>query len=140
MAQPQVKKTAWRSTPLKLVSLMLGYTFWYIFSHAHNTTLWIQVPLCFYNLPDHTSIQAPEQVSIKVQGKRSLLRAMDFDQLAIHVNASKLKQGKNVLAFNQESLFLPESINLLHYSPSNPIVELIPEDFLSEGITQKYHL
>ncbi|EKD48558.1 MAG: hypothetical protein ACD_64C00257G0001 [uncultured bacterium] len=114
-----------RNVPLKVISLLLGYTFWYIFGNSHTTTAWITIPLCFYNVPSLTTVRAPEMVSVKIAGKRSSLRMLDTKELAIHVNAAHLQQGKNLLTITPETIFLPESIKLVHYSPSNPIVELI---------------
>lgn len=124
--ESRIKKTS-RTIPLKLISLLLGYTFWYIFSHSHIATAWITIPLCFYNVPTHNSIRAPETVSVKIAGKRADLRSLDTHELAIHVNADKLREGKNVLTITPETIFLPESIKLVHYSPSNPTVELVTQ-------------
>lgn len=114
-----------RNIPLKVISLLLGFTFWYIFSHSHTTTAWITIPLCFYNIPKHASIKAPESVSVKVAGTRAYLRSLDITELAIHVDSEKLHTGKNVLSITPERIFLPESIKLVDYCPSNPTVELI---------------
>ncbi len=122
--ESRTKKTS-RNVPLKLISLLLGYTFWYIFGNSHTTTAWITIPLSFYNIPTQNSIRAPETLSVKIAGKRTDLRSLDTNELAIHVNASHLREGKNALTITPETIFLPESIKLVHYSPSNPTVELI---------------
>lgn len=122
----RTKKNVWRNAPLKLISLLLGYTFWYIFGNSHTSTAWITIPLCFYNVPEAQTIRAPETISVKVAGKRSDLRSLDPEQLAIHINAEKLKLGRNLISITDEALFLPESIKLVHYNPSNPTVEIIP--------------
>ncbi len=129
---PPAKKTTWHNASLKIISLILGYTFWYIFGHSHTSTAWITVPLCFYNVPAKNSIHGPETVSVKIAGKRSELRSLDIDELAIHINAQQLHEGKNSLNFTAQSLFLPESIKLVHYVPSNPTVELIARQDLQE--------
>lgn len=121
------KKTIWSNTPLKIISLLLGYTFWYIFGSSHISSAWITVPVCFYNIPQQISLNGPESIALKIAGKRSELRALDLDNLAIHINAECLTIGKNSLTLTEQSLFLPESIKLVHYSPSNPIVELVPK-------------
>ena len=118
-------RRASRNIPLKVISLLLGFTFWYIFGNSHTTTAWITIPLCFYNIPKQTTIKAPESLSVKVTGKRSHLRTLDTNELAIHVNTEKLHTGKNLLSIAPETIFLPESIKLVDYCPSNPTVELI---------------
>ncbi len=118
-------KTNKLNVPLKFIALLLGYTFWYIFGSSHTTTAQLTVPLCFYNIPELHRIHAPELISIQIAGKRSAIRALDTDALAVHINAETVHEGKNLLAITQESLLLPESIKLVHYSPSNPTVELL---------------
>lgn len=117
------KKTVWRSTSLKIISLLLGYTFWYIFGHSHTSTAWIMVPLYFYNIPKQTTINGPERVWLQIKGKRADLRLLDIEHLAIHINAEALSKGKHSLTFDEQSIFLPESIKLVHYY--NPMVELL---------------
>ena len=111
--------------PLRIISLFLGYTFWYICGNFHTTTAWITIPLCFYNVPIENSIKAPEFLSVKITGKRTELRSLDVKELAVHINAELLREGKNFLSITPETFFLPESIKLVHYSPSNPTVEVI---------------
>lgn len=118
------KKIIWSNIPLKLISLSLGYTFWYIFGHSHTITTWITVPLSFYNVPQHGSLQAPEYISVKISGKRSDITALDINNVSIHINAQKLREGNNLIPITSESLFLPQTIKLVHYSPSNPVVAL----------------
>lgn len=127
------KKTMWRNTSLKLTALVFGYTFWYIFGQSHTSSAWITVPLYFYNVPKQLAIKDPETVTLKIIGKRSDLRLLDTTQLAIHINAEELTPGKNLLTLNEQSIFLPEPIKLVHYLPSNPTVELVPATESSDG-------
>lgn len=119
------KKTMWRNTSLKFTAFLLGYTFWYVFGQSHTSTAWITLPLCFYNVPKQTMIKGPETMALKIIGKRSDLRLLDIDTLAIHINAEELTHGKNLVTITEKSIFLPESIKLVDYSLSNPTIELI---------------
>jgi hypothetical protein len=123
-----VKKQIWRNTSLKVISLLLGYTFWYIFGNSHSTTVWITVPLCFYNIPIATTIKGPDTISVKLCGKRSELCALESDQLAVHIDAQQFVQGKNRISLSEQSIFLPASIKLVHYNPSHPTIEVVPAD------------
>src|SRR3990172_9535257 len=105
----RTKKNVWRNAPLKVISLILGYTFWYIFGNSHTCTAWITVPLCFYNVPTAQTVRAPETISVKIAGKRADLRALDPEQLAIHINAQELQQGRNLITITNDALFLPNS-------------------------------
>lgn len=127
------RKTVWRNTSLKLISLIFGFTFWYIFGNLHSSTAWITVPLCFYNIPQNCQLKGPDSISLKITGKRSDLRALDIEQLAIHINANRLKHGKNLLYINQDTIFLPDAIKLVHYCPLNPVIELANKEEHLDG-------
>jgi hypothetical protein len=79
--------------------------------------MWLTVPVCFDDAPENLLIESPEVVKIQVSGKRADLRNLNLNNLAFHIDAQKLSVGNNRLAITAEKLFLPESINLLNYSP-----------------------
>lgn len=122
----KINEASTNSTLIKIIALIVGYSLWHVLGNSHTTTIQCSVPLCFYNIPTGKTINAPEQISIQIIGKRSDIRSLDTEQLALHIDAELLHDGKNLLAITQNALFLPESMKLIHYSPSNPIVELIP--------------
>lgn len=130
------KKTMWRNTSLKISALLFGYTFWYFFGQSHTSTVWITVPLHFYNVPKQLVIKDTETIAVKVMGQRSKLHELvrDINQLAIiNIDAEQLTPGKNFLTLNEQSIFLPEPIKLVNYTPSNPTVELVPATELLDG-------
>lgn len=118
-----LKKTMSHNTLLKVLSLVFGYAAWYVIGNSHTSTTWITVPLCFYNIPHQCTLSSPETIRLHLVGKRAELRALDIDQLAIHINAHELRPGKNLVTITEQSLFLPESIKVVHCLPSNPIIE-----------------
>ena len=127
MTDPTIRKNQ-HSTLLKVVALVIGYSFWHIFGGSHTAAVTVSVPLCFYNIPTETQLNAPESISVKLTGKRTDLRALDHTHLALHINATNLKKGKNLLHLSKEELLLPQTIQLVQYAPSNPTVELLPQD------------
>lgn len=127
MNNPPLKKNR-HSNLLKIIALIIGYTFWYIFGGSHAAVVSLSVPLCFYHVPADTHINAPESISVKLAGKRTDIRAVEHEHLAVHIDASKLQKGKNLLKITKQELLLPNSIKLVQYSPSNPMVELLTHD------------
>lgn len=107
------------NAPLAIISLLLGYSFWYIASYNHIAHVQLTVPLCFSELPQTYSIQAPEKVAITLKGKRSDLYILDRETLAAHVNINKLLPGKHGIILTEQHLFLPKNIALTHYKPAN---------------------
>lgn len=111
-----------KNAPLKVCSLALGYTFWYVFGNLFTINITTDVPLCFFNTSPHLSIQAPDTVQIILSGKRTQLQTLDTNHLAIHINAQDLPIGTQPLRITQATLFLPDSIKLVHYEPTPVIV------------------
>ena len=120
----KIKQLILSNAPLKVVSLFMGYTFWYIFGHAQTITTELTVPLCFYGATDKMTISAPDTVHIALNGKRAIMHTLDLNNLAIHVDARALVNGTQPIEISQQSLFLPESIKLVHYTPAQICVTL----------------
>jgi len=131
-----LKKILYSNAPLKAIALMLGYSFWYILSHGHTATVWLDVPLSFYATPSHLSLHAPDTIAVNLAGKRTDLYNLDKNQLAVHIDAHKLSPGHNNLSITAETLFLPETIKLVHYKPSNILIKVqekteVPEEIIN---------
>ncbi|MDR3550695.1 MAG: hypothetical protein P4L31_04735 [Candidatus Babeliales bacterium] len=108
---------------LKTISLLLGYAVWSILTTSHIATRWVDIPLAFYG--DTTNnIEAPEMITVALQAKRTDLRAIDTKTLAAHINATQLHVGPNLISLDNKTLFLPDSIKLVHYSPINLVINL----------------
>lgn len=118
-----LKKTLLNNAVLKAVSLIFGYTLWFVLSNAYTTSVWLEVPVCFYDTPEHVIVDAPETVKINLVGKRTDLRNLDMQHLAVHINGTRLKTGHQQLTVNHETLLLPHTINILHTKPSNFIIK-----------------
>jgi hypothetical protein len=58
-------------------------------------------------------------------GQRSHLSKLDLSSVAIHIDAHKLQEGKNITIIAEKDLLLPSYINMLDCNPR--IVELIVE-------------
>lgn len=104
--------------PLKLVSVLFSYALWCIMSSSQIVHHSYQATLTFYNAPASTTITAPETVTVVLQGKRSILRHVNPDRLTAHIDAQTLKKGTHHLQLDNATIFLPESIKLVHYSPT----------------------
>ncbi len=107
---------------LKAVSLIMGYTFWFIWSQSQTISYDLDVPLCVYNVPESAQFQAPEKVKVKLAGKLQDFYNLDLDNLAIHVDGSTLHTGSNQCVVKNEQLFVPDAIKMVHYAPSNILI------------------
>ncbi len=119
MVHKNTKNKLLRNIPLKIISFICGYMFWYLLSGAHTVTIWKKVPLCFYAVPSNWTINSPETVEIQLSGKRAQLYTLSHDNLAIHINAQNLQVGKQPITITNNKLFLPDTIKLVNCIPSN---------------------
>ena len=107
---------------LKVVSLIIGYGIWHVLSAHHMHTLAVEVPVCFYNEVAAHEVDAPATVRVELQGARKILRALNTQSLALHVDAATLRHGPNQLRVDHTTLFVPNSITVVHYSPANSTI------------------
>lgn len=117
-----LKNNLKNNATLKIVSLIIGYGLWNILSASHMHTESLEVPVCFYHESDAQVIEAPATITLELQGKKNILRSINKKNFAIHIDAAQLHHGPNPLIIDRSTLFLPETINVVHYSPTNTII------------------
>lgn len=101
---------------LKIMSLLFGITCWMLIARHQITCSWVQVPVCFYNIPEKMSIQAEqESFLLKLKGKACDLEACS--SLAFHIDASAFKAGQHRVSPSAQELFLPDSVKIVHHQP-----------------------
>lgn len=119
-----IKHAIFSNIFLKSSALVIGYILWSILSEVYNTSVWLEVPLCFYNNITEAKITAPDSIKIQIKGKKNLLNYIDKDNLIAHIDTQGLKPGLNKVAITNENLFLSENILIANYVPNNLIVKL----------------
>jgi YbbR domain-containing protein len=119
-----LKKLLLANLPLKLISLTLGYAFWCMLSQTHVATREFSVPLTFYNVPEQLIVQAPESVRVTLVGKRIDFWNLDRKALAAHIDLTGKQTGDHPITICAADLFLPDTIKVVHYAPSNISVQL----------------
>lgn len=107
---------------LKIISLAFGVLFWALFGTGNKTSITLDVPVCFYGSEHTNGIDAPEAVRVTLVGSRSDLCNLDINNLALHINTKHLKQGDNLVTPDAKKLFLPKTIKLVEWIPTNPII------------------
>lgn len=114
-----LKKLFLTNAPLIIISLFLGYSFWYIATYDQTVVLQFNVPLCFAGTVDNYILEAPEKIDVTLKGKRADIYALEKESLAVHINTSKLLPGKHGIIVTDQHLFLPKSVALVQYKPTN---------------------
>jgi hypothetical protein len=114
-----IRKLFFTKVHIKIISLVFGYLFWYILSQSHTTKIWLEVPICFYDLPQNMQIDSREKIKIELSAKRCDLYTIDMENLAFHINTQKLTPGKHIVKLSEEQLLLPEAIKMVGSWPSS---------------------
>lgn len=117
-----LKNIVLANLPIKVISLILGYTFWAILGSRLYTDHWITIPLSFYNKKKGMVIKAPETVTVALSGTRTDLINLDNAKIAAHIDAVQLKRGTQLIELRADQLLLPNSIHMIHSKPSNIVV------------------
>jgi hypothetical protein len=113
---------------LKVSSLIIGYALWFPLSESCTIQVTHRVPVCMYNVPSTLTLQAPETVQITLCGKRKDIKALALKDLAVHINGTQLRAGPNPVDVSPTTLFLPDQVKLVSYTPAPSIIQVtVPE-------------
>lgn len=117
-------KTLINNFNLKIISFMAGICFWYFLSNLRTIEIEYSVPLTLYGTKvDMYNLDTDENITVRLRGYKNDLYGIDFNNLAFHINADTLQNGENHIILTEQDLFLPHTIKLVHYSPSNIVVK-----------------
>ena len=110
---------------LKIVSFIFGYFFWLILVQTQKINITMKAPLCFYNLKENLEIETNENINITIYGTRNDLYLLNnYDNCAIHINASNFEVGVNKINLKNEDIFLHHKIKLLDFNPSTVTIQI----------------
>lgn len=113
---------------LKASSLILGFLLWSSVSELFTRSLWVAVPLSFYNNKEGRKISSPETINVELSGKRSHIKHIDKNTLALHIDAQSLHLGDNHLTITREQLLMPPSIAVATVIPQKVVVRVTRGD------------
>ena len=103
---------------LKSSALLVSFFLWSQLTRLHSHSITVTVPVCFYGEQDASSAyQAPETITITLNGKKKDIALLDSALLAVHIDTATLHPGTNGIILTSKNLFLPETIAVVHYNP-----------------------
>jgi YbbR domain-containing protein len=112
---------------IKISSIALGFSLWYTYKQSHYDSMSLDVPIYFYNETPGTIIKSPETIQVTLAGTRKNLNMLDKEQLAIHLDASRYSKPMSYTIIDNQNLFLPATIKLIHYCPAPIPVEVLSQ-------------
>lgn len=108
----------------RVMACLIGFICWSILNESHKHSTKLMVPVSFYHVPEGYTIEAPEQIQITVMATLNQLRNLDTENLALHIDGSRLCEGMNAIDITAQQLLLPPEINLVKYKPVHIIMDL----------------
>ena len=104
------------NAPLKITSLIVAFAFWNVLTQKIDVQRTIDVPICLYNSND-VQFDTPNSVRLTLRGNQSIMRNLDQETIALHINAHKLSSDINWIAVTDADLFVPEGVSMIHCNP-----------------------
>ena len=117
---------------LKVIAIIIGYGIWSLLAGIYTQSVWVDVPVRFYNVSDQAPISAqPETMKINFIGKRADLKYCK--DIALNLDAAQFNPGQHCIAPTQAQLFLPKGIKLVHSIPSSLIINASGQPGITES-------
>ncbi len=124
MKNLSIKNLLWSNLTIKSCSFIVGFGLWSFLSQSQRCSISCLAPICIIH-KNTQNISCPPYAEVTLAGQRSHLSKLDLSSVAIHIDAHKLQEGKNITIIAEKDLLLPSYINMLDCNPR--IVELIVE-------------
>jgi len=112
---------------IKILSISLGFSLWYMYNQGRYDSINLDIPVYFYNEVTHKTVRAPEIIHVTLSGTRKNLNLLEKEQLAIHLDASRYSKPMTYVTIDNQNLFLPTTIKLVHYNPAPIPVEVLSQ-------------
>ncbi|HEY5998065.1 MAG TPA: CdaR family protein [bacterium] len=121
--KPALRRFAGR-LPLMAASLVLATAFWFYVNAREQVEVGHLVPLVFERFPARLVLDgAPlEAVYVRLRGGRSVMDALDPQQLRVRVDLASARAGNNVVPLAAPLVVVPRGVTVVGISP--PAVNL----------------
>ena len=106
---------------LKLLSLFIGVSLWYVVTAEDRLDLTVAIPLELRNLPAHLVIgnRYKKDIEVAISGPRRLIQEMRQQNISRPVDLSKAEPGSLVVQNDEGSIPLPNGIIVQRVQPAN---------------------
>ena len=111
---------------IKILSLIIGYSLWSYLGQIYQVDKWVSVPICYYNVPEDSIVTADQKCIVHLTGKREDIGYCS--DIGLHIDASKLCLGEHLIIPDEEMLFLPKNIKMVHYKPQKISITISKKD------------
>lgn len=116
----RLKKVA-ESGLIVLVSLFASVVLWLSFAHQvdHVQRVVDQVPIQSGQVPENWIVESvePQTVRVNISGSKRAFDAFNWNDLAAHLDLSKVQEGAQTLVIGEEVFDLPREMSIIKIEP-----------------------
>jgi YbbR domain-containing protein len=105
---------------LKLISLVLGFSLWYIVAGGQGAEIVLPIPLEYRNVPEGMEVieESVQQVDIRLRGSSEILRRLTPQEIQAGVDLSGALPGEQSFYLSPENIVVPFGVRVLRVTPA----------------------
>lgn len=106
---------------LKVVSLVLAFSLWYIVAGERGTEIVVSIPLEFRNLPEGLEIieESANQVDVRLRGSSEFLRTLSPQAIQVAMDLSDVNSGQNAVYLTPSQVDTPYGVRVMRVTPAS---------------------
>ena len=116
---------------LKVVSLVLAFSLWYIVAGERGTEIVLSIPLEFHNLPEGLEVieESAQQVDVRLRGSSEFLRALSPREIQAAIDLSEANPGQKTVYLSPSQVDTPYGVGVMRVTPAsvNLVIEILAE-------------
>jgi YbbR domain-containing protein len=112
--------------PAKLLSLFFAIVLWTVVIGERKAQMQLNVPLALVNIPEQTVVvsDVPGNISVTVQGPRTLLRSLPGRDIRKNVDLKDMGKGWTTVRILPDSIPMPRGVEVIRVTPSSLDIKL----------------
>jgi YbbR domain-containing protein len=115
-----------KNWPSKILAVALAIIMWYFVVGEERAEVGLTVPLVLINIPRDLIVvnNVTQGIEIRVNGPRSLVRALSTESLSKSLDLSSTREGSVTFSITSEGIPLPRGVTITRITPTQITVVL----------------
>lgn len=103
-----------------LLALGLALVAWYFVSGREKVDLWVDCAVQYSGIPEGLAVHGGlvSKLEVRVRAPRGLLRTLEEKKLTYNVDLSRIREGRNVLPIEAQSMPLARTFEVVDVTPA----------------------
>ena len=113
---------------LKVISLILAVSLWYIVAGERSTEIVLSIPLEFQNVPEGLEVieESAQQVDVRLRGSSELLRRLSPQEIQAAVDLTDALPGDNTVYLTPGQVDTPYGVRVMRVTPASVNLAIEP--------------